>query len=338
MRRHALGWLRRWLKGEGDGRPCDEPLFTELPEKECLCFPENDRPVSVPSISEYIRPIAGRLIQGHPEGVTLSTPEDKRSQLEELLHIPDAYSDCMISEERLIVEDTFEARKLFLEAEPGIPLPLAIISRLGAQCREAVLVVHPEGKQVALGKISLPDMMDDDRMIVLADLRGTGETCWDNEPVHGISLHDAARAALWMGRTVTGDWISDMEAITEYLKEECGVETVSLLAFGEAGIAALGASVLNDSFASVEVRGMLASYLREEEDIAQSMSVHIPGILKWGDVSMLAALSQASVLIADPVDWAGKAYDGARIQAFKADIEHLASLMGLSARVFVTKS
>ncbi|MDD3927211.1 MAG: prolyl oligopeptidase family serine peptidase, partial [bacterium] len=333
MRRHMLGWFRRWLKDEGEGRPCDTPLFTELPESECLCFPGNDRPESVPSIAEYVNSVTRRLVREHADAGSASTPEDKRNELEELLHIPDVYSDGMVSEERITVENDLEICKLSLESEPGIPLPLTIISRPGAKCNEAMLVVHPEGKQVALGKLSLPDMIDDNRMVVLVDLRGTGETHWDCEPRHGCRFHEAARAALWLGRTMAGDWIRDIEAVTEYLKDECGIEKVNLLAFEETGIAALGAAALDDCFASVEVREILGSYLREGENIAQSMAVHIPGILKWGDITTLVLLTRAPVCVTSPVDWAGKPYDEARIQAFLADAERLASLMGITARV-----
>jgi len=173
-------------------------------------------------------------------------------------------------------------------------------------------------------------------MIVLADLRGTGETCWDSQPVQGARFHNQARAVLWLGRTMVGDWIRDIEAIVDYLKEEQGLEKISLLAFEEMGLAALGAAALEDNYTSIEVRDLLGSYLRNGEDMLQSMAVHIPGILKWGDVSMLAALSRVPVRIIKPVDWAGRPYGVDRVRALQADAERLALLMGLSAEIFVT--
>ncbi len=336
MRRQMLGWFRLWLKGEGQGRPCDEPDFKDLTEDECRCFLGEERPSSVISIAEYVSPIAHRLAQGHLEGDTLPDPEDKRNELEELLQLPILYDVGFDSEARVTIENGLQIDKLHLESEPGIPLPLTIISRPRTNPREAVLVIHPEGKQTALDRLSLSEMVSGDRAVVLADLRGTGETCWDSEPVYGCAFHSEARAALWLGRTMIGDWVRDIEAIAGYLKYQCEIKELNLLAFGETGLAALAAAALEDEYASVEVRDMLGSYLREGEDITQSMAVHIPGILKWGDISMLAALSLAPVCITCPVDWAGQPYDAARSSVLQADTERLSTLMGVPAQVSVT--
>lgn len=336
MRRHMLGWFKRWLKDEGEGRPADEAAFTELPERECLCFSENNRPDTISSIAGYVDSTARRLAGEHLEAGSGLNPEEKRYELEELLQIPDFQSGCIISEERTKIEGDLEVCKLSLESEPGVPLPLTILSPSGAPCREAILAIHPEGKQAILSRCVLSEMIKDDCMIVLADLRGTGETCWDSQPVQGARFHNQARAVLWLGRTMVGDWIRDIEAIVDYLKEEQGLEKISLLAFEEMGLAALGAAALEDNYTSIEVRDLLGSYLRNGEDMLQSMAVHIPGILKWGDVSMLAALSRVPVRIIKPVDWAGRPYGVDRVRALQADAERLALLMGLSAEIFVT--
>ena len=99
--------------------------------------------------------------------------------------------------------------------------------------------------------------------------------------------------------------MKDIFAIATTLKQGATVK-IHLLGFEEAAIAALAAAALEPHFASVGVERMLSSYVVTISPLTQRYSIYLPGILAWGDIDLLAALSQCEVHIHSLVDANGQ--------------------------------
>jgi dienelactone hydrolase len=338
MCRHMLGWFRRWLKGEGEGRPCAVQECQTPPEADGLCFPAGARPASVPSILEFSEPLSRRLAASHIEGDGPLSIEQKISGLKAALRIPAGPDLLAATAARETEEEGQRVRKLTIEAEAGMLLPVTVLSRAGAAAKGAVIMTHPAGKARLLAERGMKDALGAGLAAVLVDLRGTGETLWEPDPIQGQMFHDTLRAALWLGRTMIGDWVKDLLAVAAWLRAGQGEEAVDLLAYGETGIAALCAGAVSTAFRRITVRGAIGSYVPEGQYVSQSMAVHVPGILKWGDVSMMAALARADVRIEDPVGPGGEVYTLDRAEALEASIRRLSTRLGLASRATVARS
>jgi hypothetical protein len=156
---------------------------------------------------------------------------------------------------------------------------------------------------MALNEPSVQKILQSGGAVCLADLRHTGELKWDYEEFTD-DLH-VARAALWLGHTLIGQWVKDLFAIADTLKQRDTLE-IHLLGFEEAAIAALAAAALEPHFSSVSVERMLSSYVVSTSPLTQRYSIYVPGLLAWGDIDLLAALSQCEVHIHSLVDANGQ--------------------------------
>jgi len=378
MQQAMLGWFKHWLKGEGEGRPCALPAYQSLPETKCLCFPGKKRPAAVASIPEYSRPIARRLAAGHREGNHPISRTAKRHQLQILLsrHLGEsgtpAETGNAITDIGGVLQPYGQIRKLIVESEPGVLLPVVMLTSPGDNLPRAVtLVLHSQGKSVfeddpwLKNRVarSLPTSLAElgqarrvgigESGLILADLRGTGETRYDKTPCADQVFHDHSRSCFWLGRTMLGDWTRDIMALVECIasrlcrgygeqarsrhSRESGRIPIDIIAHQETGLAALCAAALNTRLRTVTTIGMLGSYLTRGPVIGSSMAIHVPGILRWGDISMMAALAGCPVDILNPVSGEGRPYSTAQCRALRREIARLAHRLRIKTRVRVLR-
>ncbi|MDD5678484.1 MAG: acetylxylan esterase [Kiritimatiellae bacterium] len=334
-----LGWFKRWLKGEGEGRPCALPSYTALPEAKCLCFPGKKRPAMVASIPEYCRPIARRLAASHRQGAQPVSSAAKRRQLQGLLRLPAATSGNEITDMGSVLQPYGQVRKLIVESEPGVLLPVAILTaNRDGRPHAATLLLHSQGKQ-ALGEAPwIKQRVARGDTLILADLRGTGETRYDSFDKPALShqtFHDHSRACLWLGRTMLGDWTRDIMSLVDSTTARLDRTPIDIIAFQETGLAALCAASLNVRIRTIITVGMPGSYLTKDPVISPSMAIHVPGILRWGDISMMAALAGCRVDILNPVNGKEHPYPAAQCRALRQEIAGLARRLRTKTRVRV---
>ena len=65
---------------------------------------------------------------------------------------------------------------------------------------------------------------------------------------------------------------------------------------------------------------MVMSFLFGEKPTNLSMGVHIPGFLKWGDISLVAALSCADLEIINVLKMDGSVYAGDDVKILQEEI------------------
>jgi cephalosporin-C deacetylase-like acetyl esterase len=293
MRSHALGWFKHWLKGEGNGWPCAIPEIPELPEADLKCFPDDQRPPDVKSVLAFAREKAKEVAAAR---VSNPDPDARRRELRDLLHLtPGA---VRVARGPMVEGATGGQawRKFTVEAMPGAILPcIELLPEGNREPARSVLALHPGGKAKLTDRPELQAWLGGGASVCLVDLRGTGETEWDNGRI--APGHDAARTALWLGRTMLGEWTEDIMALAQ-LFADAGV-AVELAAWGEAGMAALCAAGLDRTVTRCELHGLPTSVVPNEGVPTPHMVAYVPGLLHWGDIADLRALPDCPVDVID---------------------------------------
>ena len=183
-------------------------------------------------------------------------------------------------------------RKFTVETDPGGLLPcLQILPDGDAEPVRTILAVHPGGKAVLADRPEIRAWLAAGATVCLADLRGTGETRWDDGRI--APGHDAARTALWLGRTMLGEWAEDIMALAQ-LFADVG-DDVEVAAWETAGLAALCAAGLDTCIARCELRDLPGTLVPGETVPTLHMAAYVPRLLRWGDVPELLAIAHCPV-------------------------------------------
>ena len=177
--------------------------------------------------------------------------------------------------------------------------------------------------------------------IVIADLSGVGEltstasTGYD----HTAKLHTLARAELWLGRTLLGQWVKELELITQFVHSHYKAQKVSIDGSREAGLAALFLGALDGNVESITLRDAPVSYLFDNRESVSffSMGIHLPGILKWGDVSLAAALGGKDITFINPVSMSGTPLDADRLKESQAEFDKIRNNCGSKGKKSLVK-
>jgi hypothetical protein len=166
--------------------------------------------------------------------------------------------------------------------------------------------------------------------VVIADLSGTGELTSTASLVYDntAKLHTLSRAQLWLGKTILGEWVKELELIDQYICTEYRAEKVYIDGTREAGLAGLFLAALGGNIESVTLRDAPLSYLfdnRENVDY-YSMAINLPGFLHWGDLSLAAALTGKNVIFIDGVSITGTVPDNSAKDSLRSEYSRVRQL------------
>jgi hypothetical protein len=340
MLRHALGWFKHWLKGEGSALPCAIPEYNELPEKDLMCFPGKTRPKEVKSLIEYV---SLRTTAAKKEFLSLAKLDRNRKteELGKILRVPKGPDFLRCSEVVSGEEKGQRFAKFAVESEPGILIPCTLMYP-EKKFTSVVIAAHPEGKDACLKQAAAQDVLKDGKALCLVDLRGIGETRWEHVDDQ-INLY-GARASIWLGRTMLGDWVKDLSAVRAAVVKFFSPGKVELLGFGDegldiptgmndlkgtgdTGLAVLAAAVLDKGFARVTAINLLSTYVVDNAPPVHRFSIFVPGILRWGDVSLMAALAECDVEIKSLVHPSGKLLSKKEFSDWQIEVKTLSKLL-----------
>jgi pimeloyl-ACP methyl ester carboxylesterase len=155
-------------------------------------------------------------------------------------------------------------------------------------------MLHLDGKAEALKSPLVKALLDRKWIVIAPDLRGTGETKPTNEAIGGAPDHHIAEHGLWLGRPLLGQWISDVQALLDWMAAQPIIdkEQLAVVGIGAAGVIAICAAGLGDArVTSVAAIRMMFSYVTDQAFAPGThMGILAPGILQAGDIDHLAAL------------------------------------------------
>jgi dienelactone hydrolase len=292
MREAMYGWFERWLRDRGDGAPIPEPEGP-LEEPEALrCFPSGERPVIVVPIVRFVEQQARRQVAGYEQPHGESGWRRWQERLAERLRGPVLRLPGPPPHPGSPPEPGTP-----LEPEPGIALPWQVLGGTAAPespraARPAVLALHPDGAAAA-GRLPLARRLAEaEALVMTVDLRGTGASANPADALGEIPDHTLCEAALWVGRPLMGQWVTDVHVTVGALAAQPGVDPERLFVIGwrEAGLLALIAAGLDRRIHGAAAIESLATYVTGSRPHGQRMVAMVPDLLRHADVPQLAAL------------------------------------------------
>jgi len=322
-REAMLGWFDLHLKGTGIGAPKKEIPFEQLPEEKLMVFPVGKRDANVVSTDEYCRRRGNELRTVFLSAKSFNI-DQKKKELKDILRI----NEKLTLKEVHQYSSTGGWDRFALETSDNGLVPLLHLAPIDKSLGYVILS-NPNGKN-SISPSLIDELKKKGSGIVIVDLSGTGEVTSSSSLSFDEvgKLHTLSRAELWLGKTVLGEWVKELDVVVQFLNSSYKAQKVSIDGSKEAGLAGLFLGALEGNVDHVILREAPVSYLfdtREGLDFF-SMAIHLPGFLEWGDVSLAAALSNNRVQFIHPVSMSGNAIKGEKLAALEAEFDMIRNL------------
>lgn len=332
-REAMLGWFNFHLKKTADGSPIKENKFETLVTEQLIVFAPGERNPGVASIQEYCQR-QGSKLKNELLAQTKINIDLKRRELKDILRI-----DSLSVIKRVHSYSPKGGWDRFaLETADGKLIPLLHLEPTDNALGYTMLF-QPNGKEHTSLEL-IDDLKRQGSGIVIVDLFGTGEASSPSANVfdRGIlgPFHTLARAELWLGRTVMGEWVNEIYLVEKFLEENFSPKIVNLDASRESGLAALFyAALYGVEPGHIILRESPVSYLFDTREGLQffSMAIHLPGILSWGDVSLAAAIASKEIEFIDPVTVSGNPVFGDQLKDVESEFDGLKMRYGCQGSI-----
>jgi hypothetical protein len=328
-REAMLGWFDLHLKNSGDGSPGKELPFELLPEEKLMVYPAGQRDKKIVSTDEYCIDRGNELKEKFLNSGSFSTGK-KREELTDILRIK-GWSE--IERFRTLPEKGVWERVIIETSEKSL-IPLLISAPSGKKS-EYTILCSADGKN-SISHELIENYKKEGSGIVIVDLKGTGEMASSASIKFDYTgkLHTLARAELWMGKTILGEWVKELDLVTKFLYSEMKAAKVYVDGTREAGMAGLFLAALDRKIERVILREAPVSYLFDNRENVNffSMGIHLPGFLVWGDVSLAAALSGKDVTFVEPLTMSGRKLSGELLKVYQDEYASTRRLSGTKGK------
>lgn len=321
MREAMVGFMRRHLLGIGNGEPVPDSEFTPEPRENLRCFAAGQRPATWSNLPQFAAAHGRSTLEKRAWPKDPAGWEAWRKKtapaLAKLLHGATA-----IRQGKGVIKDetTGGIRKLIIETEPGISLPVTV--ERGEIRQPMVVLLHEDGSAAAL-KTPLADRLRKRGAgLVTIDLRATGTVAVAGERIGLAPDHNSAEWAMWLGRPLAGQWTHDLrQVVNAVVRELPDRRPVVMAGIGPMGITALLASAQDDQIATVAIVDSMVSWISDKPYEKQRLATIVPHVIpKVGDIPQVAALiANRRVIVAGGTDGQGKSLPVSEVaQAYEA--------------------
>lgn len=272
-----LGWMRQWLAEAPGDSPAKLPEWEAVTPEELLCYALGEWP-------EECRYQALRTVRCRPE-TAFQDPDKAQRELARLVGWEQPISGGRWLGRRIRPDGT-QLGLVFTHRE--LPLPVVLKADWKAAKSEVRLILSPLGKGSAFVTAQWKAVNEDGILAVTADLPGVGELAWEEGDILGVRLHDTARACLWLGYTLVGEWAEAIATMCRAIQAEAPLARIHVVAEQEAVFAALLCRALQPGleFALTEFGCPKSAGSPGNASIAWC----VPGFLPWGDMARLRQL------------------------------------------------
>ncbi|CAN5794855.1 hypothetical protein BH24BAC1_BH24BAC1_35830 [soil metagenome] len=319
-REAMLGWFDLHLKGKGTGAPVKEIPFETLPNEKLMVYSQGNRDFKVETIADYCKRRGMELRREFLQKKSFDM-EQKKQELRSILRLQEPSALRKVHQ----YAQVGGWGRLALETSDGKLIPL--LHRAPAdESMGYVIICNPEGKKrISAGM--LEELKQKGLGMVIVDLSGTGEasSSKENTKEKHMVLHTQSRSELWLGKTILGEWVKELNLVTDFLKSTYKAQKVSIDGSKEAGLAAMFLSAAEGKADHLILREAPLSYVFDNRQTVDffSMGVHLPGFLQWGDVSLAAALSGKDITIINPVTMSGQKITGSLLKEYQTEFEKI---------------
>lgn len=265
-REKAVQWLRKWFYN--DDRRVVEPEMPVLDDTSLLSSDKGKVSLSYPnevSVPQLNAQLFDQLAQRRAD-FSKNTMDFKLERIQKLLQINPLKKEVQSETIGRLDKMGLTLNKIILRKEGEVPLPL-LLYRPEQPVKRVVILISDAGKANLADSISfLKKYMDDHRTaIILADLRGTGETTDKaalNDPKYFSDDYRNAMLALHIGKPMLGQRTTDVLTLLDFSSTLVTAKQpeISLVCFGNVGLAGLHASLFNDQLTHIELHHSLKSF------------------------------------------------------------------------------
>jgi dienelactone hydrolase len=303
MREAMYGWMTRWLKGTGDGSPIAEPTHQIETPEALACYPDaNKRPkdwLTPPTFAaraaRELTTKIDKLLPRHAEEWE-STATQLRGELRKVLGEIPKPPRPVVKAGGQSQNDDPAIIPLRLNGEDGMPIPMLSLSRrTPPERRPTCVVLHLDGKSAALKHPLARSFASAGWLVAIPDLRATGDLKPAGDAVGKAVDHNSAEHALWIGRPLLGQWVTDVLCVLEWLSIQDRRDTnrTAVIGIGQAGVVALTVAALYPErvTSAASVDGPISLITDRAYPDGTRMGLLVPGLLNSGDIPHLAAMS-----------------------------------------------
>ena len=326
-----LKWFGIHLK-QGTGSSENEVKINTLPFEKLLVFSPGKRDPKVLSIQEYCKKVGEEQRKQYLSSSAIDIYK-KKKELLEMLRIIEFASIKNVHQ----YPDIDGWNRFAIESSDGKLIPLLHVAPQKKESGYTILC-DPQGKN-GISLALIDELKKKGSGIVIIDLFGSGENAsakaYANDNAYLPQFHTLSRAELWLGRTMMGEWVDDLNLAVQFLENKYKVTSVNFDANKEAGLAGLYFSVIKaGKVNSLTLHEAPASYLFDTRDGIDffSMGIHIPKFLVWGDVSLACALTGADIHFINPVTMSGNTVVGGKLQTVQTEFEKIGTLCHQSGK------
>lgn len=275
-----LGWMKYWLTDTPASTPVQLPKWQALPEEQLLCYPKGQRPETCSytanrkTIAKSLKPFANA---------------GERTALARLIGWQEPSS--IPHKDIQIKAIANESWRIDVLSPRDIPLSVICSENPTAGPNQIRLLLSPDGKKSSFVQDQWQKAIDTNTLAVSVDLADTGSLVWDSSLKPGTHFHDSARACLWLGYTLVGEWAESILMICDLLSRITLGIRIQIVAEREMALAALLALALQPrENITLEEHHCPQSLHSLNHD---SLAWYIPGFLRWGDLDILRSLASS---------------------------------------------
>lgn len=329
IRASVLQWFILQLKGTGTNAPLPSTATDLLSASQLAVFQQANRDAAVMSTAAYCLR-QGTLLRNTYLHTPAFNHTRKRKELTGILRLPPASATPQAQHKSQTAG--WEHIQLTTAANQ---LPI-LLKRPSKKGKGYTIVLTTAGKDSVPAK-ELQELIATGNGIVLADAWGIGtHNAPEARKIDGSlpPFHTLARSMIWLGKTIQGQWVQELQLLTTFLRKELQAPAINIRASKEPAVAALCFAALDTNVAALTLTHCPVSYCFDQRDGIDyfNMAIHIPGILPWGDISLLAALSNAHIVLKDPVTMSGHPLDNNTLQAYQQEFNEINIKTGMKGQ------
>ncbi|MCC7493813.1 MAG: acetylxylan esterase [Fimbriimonadaceae bacterium] len=288
MREAVYDWFDLHLKGQA-GPPAVEVEATVESPEDLRCLPQG-LPGDAVNLLDLLAERAAGL------HLAPACPPHRRAQLRHVLggdppptplrpHLAAAAGEHL-------GETAAQVELGYVYSEPDVVLPLALYRPAGEACCEVVIRFGPNGHGDVPEEAVAADLAAG-RAVLLADLRGTGETRAEGDP--STAEWQAYLSSVTLGRPIQAMRAWDLRRLVDYCETRADLTAIHLAAHGTLleGLVALLAAALDPRVASLTVAQLPPTFCGQAsfgELATVGQLAVIPNLLQVGDVATLLEL------------------------------------------------
>ncbi|REA60683.1 hypothetical protein DSL64_14185 [Dyadobacter luteus] len=296
-REAAASWFRQWFFQ--DKKSVQEMAANTVPEKELWTgatgqllkdFPEN---VSIPAENS----IESKLLASRRAAFLKQNDKVIREKVQELLGLTENKNPVSAEPTGTVAARNYTLNKYQLVSAGEMPVPVLVIyPEQTSKNDNVVILLNEDGKsEVMRDEKSLEAFVNRGDIVVLADLRGKGETTDPaelNDTKYWNKEYRNAMISMHIGKPIMGQRVTDIHSVVAFVKNESRMKgrNVVLRANGVYGPAAVHVAYLNTDIHSAEISGSIKSF---DEIVSNPLqrdvySNVLYGVLKYYDLKDLA--------------------------------------------------